>query len=382
MDTSFFGIMIKKEGVQMDIIGYIAIALLVLIFVLLGILLRMRSPKREQRIVGQEMELRTQRMMEDMSQRISKELLQFQNLLHQNMQSDLHTLRKDSTEQLFSMEKNMHESLNRQLETTGRVYTDMMQEMTKVNETQKHLEGLSYHIQDLQAILNDKKTRGIFGEIELYTLLEQVMGTNINRWNKQVKLSNGCIADCVLFGGEAMPVIAIDAKFPLENYRRLMDDSLNKVERKTAQQAFMQDVKKHIKTIADKYIIAHETADFAYMFLPAESLFAYLHESLPQVIQYAYEQHVYIVSPTTLMAYVTAIKAMYLNQKQSANMSQIQNELKKLAIEFERFEKRYTLVSSDFEKAYNDMRQVSITAQKLTRRFEMITNVELDEDTI
>lgn len=357
------------------------IIIIALVLVLFVIFLRMRSPRgRDERIAMQEMELRSQRMMEDMSQRINKELLQFQHLLHQSMQSDLHSLREDTTQHLFSMEKNMHESINRQLETTGRVYTDMMQEMAKVNEAQKHLESLSLNINDLQNILTDKKTRGIYGELELYTLLDSVMGNNVHRWNKQVKLSNGLIADAVLYGGEAMPLIAIDAKFPLENYRRLMDHASSKEERQKAQTLFGQDVKKHIQAIASKYIIAHETADFAYMFLPAESLFAYLHGSMPQVIQYAYEQHVYIVSPTTLMAYITAIKAMYLNQKQNANMSRIQEELKKLALEFERFEKRYQSVSNDFEKTYQDMRQVSITAQKLTRRFEHITNVDLDEE--
>ena len=77
-------------------------------------------------------------------------------------------------------------------------------------------------ITHLQSILTDKKTRGIFGEIELYSLLETAMGTDEKRYAKQYKLSNGSIADAVLFASEPLRMIAIDSKFPLENYNRIM----------------------------------------------------------------------------------------------------------------------------------------------------------------
>ena len=120
-----------------------------------------------------------------------------------------------------------------------------------------------------------------------------------------------------------MPQIAIVSKFPLDNYRRLMDRAVSKEEQKRLQNQFIADVKKHIQAIAQKYIIPQETADFAYLFLPAESLFSYIHANLPQLVEYGFQEHVYLVSPTTLMAYITAIKAIYLNAQRSANMAQI-----------------------------------------------------------
>lgn len=327
-----------------------------------------------------DLQLANRQLMEEMNAHINSELMQFQHLLHQGMQSDLHTLQEDTTQRLFAMEKNMNQTLKEQLEQTGKAFNTMMGEMAAMRETQKRLSELSMDIQTLQTILNDKKTRGIYGEIELYSLLENVMGDHIQRWGKQVKLSNGMIADAMLYGGAQMPKIVIDAKFPLENYRRILDETRSKEERQKAQNAFVQDVKKHILAISSKYIIPGETADFAYLFLPAESLFAYLHANCPQLVEFGFHEHVYLVSPTTLMAYITAIKAIYLNQQRSVNMVRIQEELKKLSQEFGRFEKRYASVSNDFDKTYGDMRQLAITAEKLTKRFAAITNVEFTKE--
>lgn len=351
---------------------------LVILLILVWMLWKGQNNNGKAREV-REMELQNRQMMEEMSKRFNQELLQFQHLLHQGMQQDLHTLREDTTNRLFSMEKSMNQTLKEQMEHTGTAFHAMMSEMSRMREAQKRLTDLSVDIQDLQKVFHDKKTRGIYGEIELYSLLENVMGDHVQRWGKQVRLSNGMIADAVLYGGATMPKIVIDSKFPLENYRRLLDASLSKEEQKKAQNQFIQDVKKHIQAISSKYIIEDETAEFAYLFLPAESLFAYLHGNCPQLVEFGFHEHVYLVSPTTLMAYITAIKAIYLNQQRSANMLSIQKELKKLAIEFERFEKRYTNVSNDFERTYQDMRQLSITAEKLNKRFAAIVNVELSE---
>lgn len=364
----------------MEFLLILLLVLCLLLLMFIAVFLWNRKDKDRQHREMREQDLRNRQMMDELSQRMSKELLQFQHLLHQNMQSDLHTLREDTTQRLFSMEKSMSQTMQVQIKHTGDAFNTMMNEVTRLQETQKRLSEISTDITSLQMILNDKKTRGIFGEIELYSLLENAMGDHVQRWGKQVKLSNGMIADAVLYSGEKMPKIIIDSKFPLENYQRLLDANLAKEEQRKAQNKFVADVKKHIAAISGKYIIADETADFAFLFLPAESLFSYIHANCPQLVEYGFHEHVYLVSPTTLMAYITAIKAIYLNQQQSSNMIQIQQELKKLAQEFERFEKRYTTVSTDFERTYQDMRQLAITAEKLNKRFNEIVNVQLHQE--
>ncbi|MFR6489518.1 MAG: DNA recombination protein RmuC, partial [Clostridium sp.] len=97
------------------------------------------------------------------------------------------------------------------------------------------------------------------------------------------------------------------------------------------------------------------------------------------VVQYSYAEKVYMVSPTTLMAYLTAIRAIYLGVQRNEHVEQIQQELKHLQVEFERFDKRYQAVSNDFERSYQDMRQLSITAGKIVKRFEEIQEVQLEK---
>ena len=100
------------------------------------------------------------------------------------------------------------------------------------------------------------------------------------------------------------------------------------------------------------------------MFLPAEAIFSYIYAACDEVVKESYEKKVYLVSPTTLMAYITAIKAIYLGVERNENMAAMQKELGKLQQEFQRFEKRYQNVCSDFERCYEDMRLLQITSRK------------------
>lgn len=362
----------------MDIIQILLGALLAIVIILLIVLLK-PTHRRELNDAFTKSEVQNQAAIEQISHQLNTEFLSFQNLLMQSLRSDLNILNENTTQRLFAMEKNMNEGLHQQVESTHSAFLNISKQMIKIDETQKNLQELSYHINDLQAVLNDKKTRGIFGEIELYALMENVMGLHQERYAKQYKLSNGSIVDAILFAKEPMGCIAIDSKFPLENYNRIMDNNASKADVQRYTSLFTQDVKKHIKTIADKYIIANETAEFAFMFIPAEAIFSFIHASLADVVKYSFEQKVYLVSPTTLMAYITAIKAIYMGQQRSEHMVEIQEELKKLAVEFERFEKRIQVVSNDNEKLYQDMKMISITANKIITRFQAIQDVDLDE---
>ena len=326
-----------------------------------------------------ESEKRQQEALFETQQKLQEAIVQFQTTMTNSVKQDLAHLNETTTQHLYTIQKGVNENLSVGYDKTSKVFSQVLERMGKLDESQNSLKELSMSITHLQSILTDKKTRGIFGEIELYSLLETAMGTDEKRYAKQYKLSNGSIADAVLFASEPLRMIAIDSKFPLENYNRIMQEDISKEERKRLQNAFVSDVKKHIKAIADKYIIAHETAEFAYLFLPAEAVFSYIHANCDALVQYSYEQKVYLVSPTTLMAYITAIKAIYLGVQRNENVAQIQDALKRLQVEFDRFEKRYQSVSNDFEKVYQDMKLVSITANKLLTRFKEIEAVELDK---
>lgn len=363
---------------------YLIVFLIVALTVLIVFLVMAQKPGKRHNVDIKEMMLESERRQQETlfeTQRSMQDaLMQFQTQMSRSMKADLQQLNETTSRHLYTMQKDVNTSMVQGYDKTSEVFAQMLERMGKLDESQQNLKELSLSITHLQSILTDKKTRGIFGEIELYSLLEMAMGTDYRRYAKQYRLSNGSIVDAVVFASEPLHMICVDSKFPMENYNRIMQDDISVEERKRRQHAFLGDVKKHIKAIADKYIIPHETAEFAYMFIPAEAVFSYLHANCPEVIQYSYEQKVYLVSPTTLMAYITAIKAIYLGQQRNDHIVQIQDALKRLQIEFERFEKRYTAVSGDFEKCYQDMKLVQITVNKLLMRFKEIQEVDLKEE--
>lgn len=313
----------------------------------------------------------------DMQERMNQQLYQLQLQMQDMMRKELTAFHETIEQRMYSMERNVSTTMHQGYQNTNDAFHQVLERMGRLDESQHNLKEISAGIMQLQQVLQDKKTRGIFGEIELYSLLEMAMGEDMHRYGKQVHLGNGSIADAVVYASEPLKAICIDSKFPLENYNRIQSATTPE-ETRRYKAAFVQDVKKHIKTIAAKYIIPEETAEFAYMFIPAEAVFSYIYANMDEVVRYSYEQKVYMVSPTTLMAYLTAIKAIYLGVKRNEHMGQMQEELKLLAQEFERFDKRYQSVANDFERCYQDMHQLEITAGKLVKRFTQIQEVKLD----
>ena len=202
-----------------------------------------------------ESEKRQQEALFETQQKLQEAIVQFQTTMTNSVKQDLAHLNETTTQHLYTIQKGVNENLSVGYDKTSKVFSQVLERMGKLDESQNSLKELSMSITHLQSILTDKKTRGIFGEIELYSLLETAMGTDEKRYAKQYKLSNGSIADAVLFASEPLRMIAIDSKFPLENYNRIMQEDISKEERKRLQNAFVSDVKKHIKAIADKYII-------------------------------------------------------------------------------------------------------------------------------
>lgn len=312
---------------------------------------------------------------------LDQNLYDFEHKLVNSLKQDMHLLNNTTYDRLVTIENQLHSSLQQTYEKTNRSFNDLLKQMTKIDVTQESLKTLAKDINSLQNVLTDKKSRGTWGEIELYTLLSNIYGDNDHQYMKQYRLSNGNIADAVIFASEPLGIICIDSKFPLENFNRMMNDNINEQERIKARQALRKDIIKHIDDISSKYIIAQETAEIAFMFVPAEAIFAYIYGKLDDVIQHAYNSHVFIVSPTTLMAYITAIKAIYIQQERNSKVKLIQLEFVKLSKEFERFAQRYDNINKDFEKTYKDMQDLLITNQKIINRFKQIEQVKLkDED--
>jgi DNA recombination protein RmuC len=169
----------------------------------------------------------------------------------------------------------------------------------------------------------------------------------------------------------------VDSKFPLENYARLVQADQYPAAREAALRQFRNDVKAHVDAIADKYIIPGETSDGALLFVPAEAIFAEIHGSHPDVVEYAMKRRVWIVSPTTLMAILNTVHTVLKNVETRKQVHIIQEALGNLAVDFGRFEERMKKLANHIKQASNDVDEVHISSQKISRRFGQIHRVEL-----
>ena len=364
----------------MNEFGIFIIVLIVFSFCLILLLFIMQiRNERIMRSITSEREAASNKEIYELKEKLTMELLTFQNQVTQSLKGDFTQLNETTVNRLMNIESKVNESMLKGMETTNKTFASVLEKLARIDETQQNLQSLSENISNLQSVLTDKKTRGTFGEVELYSILESVFGTNEKRFLKQYKLSSGNIADAVLLAPEPLGKIAIDSKFPLENYNKMYDDNIALADQQKARLEFKKDVAKHLKAIADKYVSDPETAEFAYMFVPAEAVFAEIYGRFDDLIQLSYQYKVYIVSPTTLMAYITAIKAIYLGQERNEKVVLIQQEFAHLAREFSRFESRFEAVNKDFDKTYRDLQSVSVTAGKINRRFKQIEAVEISE---
>ena len=245
---------------------------------------------------------------------VIKELGEFKSGVSTNLNNDFEKLNDRIEHKLNMINDHVNERLDVNFEKTNKTFTSVLERLSKIDEAQKKIDSLSTDILSLQSILTDKKTRGIFGEVNLKHILVSVFGENNDKIYKlQYTFETGVIADCVLFAPEPLGMVAIDSKFPLDNYRLMIDKKAGIVERQNAEKNFKSDVKKHIDAIASKYIIKGVTSNQAIMFLPAEAIFAELNAYHPDIIDYAYKKRVWLASPTTLMSTLTTIEIVIKN---------------------------------------------------------------------
>ena len=290
--------------------------------------------------------------------------------------NDLHELLQ---KRLNDISGQVEQRLNKGFEKTTETFTDVVKRLALIDEAQKRITELSSNVVSLQEVLTDKRSRGAFGEVQMAGLISNMMPEG--SYALQHSLSNGTRVDCMMFLPDPTGHIAIDSKFPLDSFQRMMDDEASDAARVSAEKQFRLDIKKHIKDIAEKYIIENETADGAIMFIPAEAVFAEIHAHQPQLVDEAQRARVWMVSPTTLMAVLTTARAVLKDSATRKQVHVIQEHLVNLAKDFERFRKRMDNLSKHIQQANRDVEDVHISATKISSRFEKIEKVELkDED--
>lgn len=275
-------------------------------------------------------------------------------------------------ERLEQISVKVSERLDEGFKKTNETFTNVMTRLATIDEAQKKIETLTGSVVSLQDLLGDKRSRGAFGEMQLEQIVRNLLPETAFEF--QYTFARGVRADCVLKLPEPMGLIAIDSKFPLENYERMFLDG---AERATPT-SFKADVRRHIDDIATKYIIPGETGDGAVMFVPAESVFAEVHGRHRDLVEYAQRRRVWIASPTTLMAILTTAQAVIRGVETRRQVHIIQEELGKLGADFGRFQSRMDNLARHIEQAKNDVDEVHVSSRKISERFAKIERVELE----
>lgn len=309
---------------------------------------------------------------------VSNDLADFKFDINKFLVEDFNKLNEKIEQRLMMINDKVNERIDQNFEKTNKTFNNILERLTKIDEAQKKIDSLSTEIVGLQSVLTDKKTRGIFGEVNLNYILTSVFGDKKGTiYDVQHTMSNGYIADSILFAPEPLGTICIDSKFPLENFEKMTDKTLSLAEREAAIKLFKNDVKKHIDAISTKYIIPGETCDEAIMFLPAEAIFAEINAYHPELLKYSFEKKVWICSPTTLMSTLTIIQMILKNIERDKYAQVIHVELNKLSREFMKYRERWDKLSRSIDTVTKDIKEINITTEKITKRFDSINSVDV-----
>lgn len=309
---------------------------------------------------------------------LSESNLQEQNRLFAALNEQKLAVLKLMDEKLLAVAKSVGDGLQQNAAKTNETLGALRERLVKIDAAQQKISSLSEQVVSLQEVLSNKQARGAFGEIQLNDLVTSILPPNAYVF--QAQLSNGKKADCLLKLPNPPGAIVIDAKFPLESYYALRQ-AQNDHEKKEAERFFRASVLKHVKDIADKYILSGETAESALMFLPSEAIYAELHANFIDAVEASYKAKVWIVSPTTMMATLNTVRAILKDARMREQAGVIQKEVGILIEDINRLDERVESLGRHFKQAGDDIEQIKTSSGKINRRIQKIENIELGEET-
>ena len=278
-------------------------------------------------------------------------------------------------ERLAEVTRRVGENLQRSTEKAAEGMTALQERLAVIDAAQKNLADLSAEVVSLQDILSNKQARGAIGQTQMEDLVRNMLPPGA--YGFQVTLSNGKRADCVIHLPNPPGMIAVDSKYPHEAYMALTN-AKDDISRKQAEAQFRANVLTHIRDIADKYIIPGETADSAIMFVPAESVFATLHDQFGDVVEQGFRRRVYIVSPTTLMATLNTVRAVLKDAQMREQAHLLQEHIGKMMEDVQRLDDRVRKLGTHFSQTQADVDLVLKSTERIVARGEKIADIELE----
>ena len=285
-------------------------------------------------------------------------------------------LAKALDDRLAELGKRVGDRLHEHTTQAQQSMTDLKERLAVIDAAQKNIAELSSQVVGLQDILANKQARGAFGEVQLENLVRDALPPSAYEF--QATLRSKVRVDCLLKQPNGSAPIAVDAKFPLESYRALRE-AADEAALVPARRAFDAAIRKHIRDIAEKYIVPGETHEWAVMFLPSDSIFAELHGNFPGAIEDAHRRRIGIASPMTLMGLLITIRAVFRDVQMREQAGRIQVEVGLMLEDVRRLDDRVGNLQKHFGQVSDDVRQIHISTEGITRHAKRIEEVQLGE---
>jgi DNA recombination protein RmuC len=268
----------------------------------------------------------------------------------------------------------MGHGLTEQTEKTSHSLAQLSERLAVIDAAQKNLTALSNEMVSLKDILANKQTRGAFGQGRMEAIIKD--GLPARFYAFQATLSNGTRPDCIVTLPDSQLRLVIDAKFPLEAYTAL-EYAKEDVARKAAETRLRADVGKHVKDIAEKYLLAGETHETAIMFVPSESIYAELHSRFDDVVQKSQRSRVIFASPSVLMLLVQTLQALAKDVAMREQAHFIKIEVARLLDDVGRLRDRSMDLRKHFDMASGDLEKLTTSVNQITKRGGKIESLDL-----
>lgn len=293
----------------------------------------------------------------------------------QSAHHDAH-LARTLDERLDQVSLRLGQGLTETAERTSQSLQSLNERLAVIDTAQRNITELSSHMVSLKDILANKQSRGAFGQGRMEAIIRD--GLHQSAYDFQCTLSNGTRPDCIVRLPESELGLIIDAKFPLEAFNTLKAARADNDVRQ-AESRLRSDVLKHVKDIAQKYLIAGETHETAIMFVPSESVYAELYERFEDVIQKSHRERVIIASPNILMLLVQTMQAIFKDARMREQAGQIKIEVVKLMEDVVRMRDRVLDLQKHFGLASQDVDKLLISSDKIAKRGSRIEQLDLPE---
>jgi len=340
------------------------------VLLVIAAMLAWRGQRARQREAGEAM-----RRTADLEYRLAELSGALRGFAEQAQGSQMH-LARTLDERLDQVSHRLGLSLNDQTQRTAQSLSQLNERLAVIDSAQKNLAALSGEMITLKDILANKQARGAYGQGRMEAIVRD--GLHASAYAFQASLTNGTRPDCLIKLPDSELRLVIDAKFPLEAFNALKL-ARGEAEVKAAEARLRGDVLKHVKDIADKYLIAGETHESAIMFVPSESVYADLYERFEDVIQRAHRARVIIASPNVLMLLIQTMQAIFKDARMREQAGLIQLEVTRLLEDVSRLKERVGDLHRHFGAANADLEKLGVSADKIVKRGLRIESLELEE---